>query len=86
MIARTSRLTQNPTVFRAMTGLQLVEFEALVAELLPAHRQARQNRLQRATRQRAFGGGRQGDLTPPDQILLTVIWLRLYPAHAVLSS
>lgn len=85
MIARFSRLKQHPAIFRALTSLQLVEFETLVLDLLPSHQQAREDRLYREERQRAFGGGRSGDLCVTDQILLTIIWLRLYPAYAVLG-
>lgn len=41
--------------------------------------------LRRPTRQRAIGGGRQFELAPREQVLLTVIWLRQYPMHEVLG-
>jgi len=43
------------------------------------------SRLHRRDRQRAVGGGRHADLTPRDQILLTIIWLRQYPTNEVLA-
>ena len=41
--------------------------------------------MTRAARQRAIGGGHPFDLTPRDQVLLTVVWLRRYPIHEVLG-
>ena len=71
-----------------MTGLQLVEFEGLETELRPAHTAARQARLHRErkkARRRVFGGGRTPELNPTDQILLTLVWLRLYPTYLLLG-
>jgi hypothetical protein len=41
--------------------------------------------LSRPDRQRAIGGGTPFTLTPREQFLLTIIWLRLYPMHTVLG-
>jgi hypothetical protein len=68
-----------------MTGLRLNEFAEVFDDLLPRFAHAEQNRLHRTTRQRAVGGGRQSDLAPRDQILLTIIWLRQYPTNEVLG-
>jgi hypothetical protein len=68
-----------------LTGLSVPEFDTLVADLLPAFTVAAQAHLRRPTRQRAIGGGRQFDLAPREQFLLTVIWLRQYPMHEVLG-
>lgn len=68
-----------------MTGLTVAEFETLQAEVLPRFGEAEQQRLSRADRKRAIGGGRQFELSPRDQILMTVVWLRQYPTHGVLG-
>ncbi len=85
MIARSAYLSQHPDVFRSLTGLRVAEFEALAAELLPCFAAAEHQRLDRPNRQRAIGGGRAFGLTPRDQLLCTVIWLRQYPTYPVLA-
>lgn len=85
MICQYAYLSQYPTVFRKMTGLWLPAFADLVADLLPQMAAAHQQRLARPDRRRAPGAGRPQELTLTDQILMTVLWLRQYPTHAVLG-
>jgi hypothetical protein len=80
-----ARLSGFPKIFRSMTGLTVPEFEAVVDDLLPRHARAEKKRLSRPTRQRAIGAGPPFELSPVDQLLLTIIWLRLYPTHEVLG-
>ena len=68
-----------------MTGLRLAEFADLLTDVLPRFGAAETERLTRAERQRAIGGGHPFDLTPRNQTLLTVVWLRRYPIHEVLG-
>ena len=85
MILRYAHLSTHPTVFKSMTGLRVSEFDALVHDLLPRYQAAEQVRLSRPTRRRAIGAGHPFDLAARDQILLTVVWLRVYPTHEVLG-
>jgi hypothetical protein len=85
MILRLTRLRAFPAVFRALTGLTVAAFDALLPELLPAFDAGRRQRLDRPDRRRAFGGGDDFDLEPADQLLLTVVWLRHYPTQEVLG-
>ena len=78
-------LNQHPTVFLKMTGLRVNEFDALIEDVLPQFVQAKHQRLERADRQRQMGGGRDSELDERDQILLTVVWLRVYPTQEVLG-
>jgi len=78
-------LKKNKTVFKAMTGLHVAEFDQLVQDILPSYAQAQEQRLSRPSRQRAIGGGPAFEFEPRDQILLTVVWLRKYPTHEVLG-
>jgi hypothetical protein len=80
-----ARLSQFAKVFRAMTGLTVGEFEALVDELAVRYARAEKKRLSRPNRQRAMGAGHPMHLALIDQILLTIVWLRLYPTHEVLG-
>lgn len=68
-----------------MTGLKIAEFDCLYQDVLPLMTQAHQTRLTRADRQRAIGGGAVFKLDACDQLLLAVVWLRVYPTHEVLG-
>jgi hypothetical protein len=68
-----------------MTGLRINEFDTLVDDLLPKWADAQHERLSRPDRQRDIGGGRNPELDGRDQLLLTVVWLRVYPTHEVLG-
>lgn len=52
-------------------------------EVLALYLQAEERRLNRP--QRAIGAGHPFELALRDHVLLTVIWLRLYPIHEVLG-
>jgi hypothetical protein len=85
MILRYERLQRYPPVFKSMTGLRVTQFDEVVTDILPRFRTAEYTRHTRPARKRAVGGGPCFDLDPRNQILLTVIWLRLYPIHEVLA-
>jgi hypothetical protein len=85
MILRYERLQRFPTVFKSMTGLPLAQFDNLISDMRPRLLAAEQTRLSRPIRTRAIGAGHPFELDPRNQILLTVIWLRLYPIHEVLA-
>lgn len=79
------KLQQKPATFRAMTGFTVAEFETLFLEshntfifLASCHRKAR-------APQRRAGAGRPPKLTPRNQLLLLLIWLRLYPTYEALG-
>lgn len=78
-------LINYPQVFMKMTGLRVNEFDGLVADVLPAWQQMEAQRLYREQRQREVGGGRTSELDGRNQMLLTVVWLRVYPTHEVLG-
>lgn len=85
MIMRYEYLSQHPNVFPKCTGLTVALFDQLVDEVLPLYLEAEAQRLNRPQRQRAIGAGHPYELTVRDHLLLTVIWLRLYPIHEVLA-
>jgi hypothetical protein len=78
-------LSQHPHVFQKCTGLTVALFDQLVDEVLPLYLEAEARRLNRPQRQRALGAGHPFELALSDHLLLTVIWLRLYPIHEVLA-
>lgn len=85
MILRYAYLSRYPRIFVTMTGLRPAEFEDLVHDLLPAYAAAEHARLSRPGRQRAIGAGHPCALSPRDQLLLTVVWLRQYPTQEALG-
>lgn len=85
MIARLDNLRKRPAVFGHLTGLTVVAFDELAAEVVPVVEAAHRQTLDRPDRQRAIGGGDHFDLATADQLLLTVIWLRQYPTNEVLG-
>jgi len=85
MIMRYEYLKNYPKVFLKVTGLRVAEFTALVDDVLPQFRKVESQRLERPDRLRDIGGGRTPALDGRDQLLLTVIWLRVYPTHEVLG-
>ncbi len=85
MIGRYRYLVRYPQVFRALTGLTVAEFDALVVDVLPRLAEADIQRLMRPTRQRAVGGGSSFRLEARDQVLALVVWLRVYVTHEVIG-
>ncbi len=85
MILRYRHVSRFPRVFKAMTSLDVPEFDALVRDILPRYTVAEQIRLTRPERKRAMGAGHPFTLDARDQLLLTVVWLRQYPLHEVLA-
>jgi hypothetical protein len=85
MMMRYAWLSRYPVVFQSVTGLRVGEFDRLVEDVLPMYAEAEQVRLERADRQRAMGAGHPFELKMRDHILLTVVWLRVYPTHEVLG-
>jgi hypothetical protein len=80
-----NQLAAHPKVFKALTGLQVREFDHLLDELTPLYAAAEERRLKRTDRQRAPGGGDKPRLAVADQLLVSVIWLRRYPTTEVLG-
>ena len=85
MILQYTHLTNHPAVFRSLTGVSVAQFDALCAVALPRYAETERVRHRRPDRLRAIGGGNQFTLAPRDHLLLTVVWLRVYPTYPVLG-
>jgi hypothetical protein len=85
MMLRYGRLSRHRVAFRAMTGVDVGEFDALYADFAPRFAAAERRRLSRPDRRRAIGAGHPFELDARDQLLVAVVWLRRYPIHAVLG-
>jgi transposase len=71
-------LSRRPRAFYNLTGISLAEFDRLFDQFVPLWQQAEQQRLARATRQRAIGGGHPYGLDLRSQVVMTLLWLHLY--------
>lgn len=78
-------LSQHPNIYQKCTGISVKAFDDLLHEVVPSYLEAEGVRLQRPDRRRALGAGHPFELTVRDQVLLTLVWLRLYPIHEVLG-
>jgi hypothetical protein len=88
MIVSEGRLRAKPAVFRALTGMSWEEFDALAQDVVPAvaaEAAAAPDRRRARKRRRAAGGGHPFALSFRAQLLLVVIWLRVYPTSPVLG-
>jgi hypothetical protein len=85
MILQYNHLQAHPNIFKSMTGLTVREFDALYEDMEGYYIAAETARLNWTGRKRALGGGRHPKLSVRDQLLVTVVWLRVYPTQAVLG-
>src|SRR5262245_16210874 len=83
------RLLGKPAACASLTGLSPAEFEALSADFLPAYQRhpaaADATRRDRRPRRRAPGGGGRYALDLRRRLLLTLVWLKVYPTYEVLG-
>lgn len=78
-------LRRNPRAFQRLTGVTVEEFEQLYQDFEPAWVAAEEQRLQRPERKRAIGAGNAYKLDPQNQLLMVLVWLRLYLTTATLG-
>ena len=85
MFMRFEYLSKHPRVLRGVTGMAIAEFNDLLGELRPFFEANEARRLARPDRKRAPGAGHPWELDYRDGVLLTLVWLRLYPTGVVLG-
>jgi hypothetical protein len=82
-------LAARPAAFRSLTGHSVAAFDALFAVVAPAYeerrRQATTTRRGGKPRQRAVGAGHAFTHDLRTRLLMTLIWLRIYPTFEVLG-
>lgn len=78
MLLTFDRLQAKPTIFKAFTGVSVSEFESLWRKSTPLWVEREFKRLNRPNRKRAIGGGCKPFFGLRDQLLVTLVWLRLY--------
>lgn len=83
---RYNSLRQHPIHFQSFTGLKVEEFNRLIALIKYDWISDRLQRLPHKGRKRKIGGGRKYALeTIEDQLLLTLVWSRLYPVYLTME-
>lgn len=82
---RYHELRRHERVFKDVTGVTVAEFEHLYGKFEAAWVAAEERRLRRPGRQRAIGGGSLYRLGAEDQLLMVLVWLRIYPTTATLG-
>ena len=71
-------LSKKPGIFKGFTGVTIAEFEGLLEKATGVWVEQEQRRLDRPDRQRAMGGGCKPKFGLEGQLLVTLVWLRLY--------
>lgn len=71
-------LSQRPRILKSLSGVTVSEFDGLCHRTRPVWQRKERERLSRPDRQRAIGGGRKYELQFREQLLMTLVWLRLY--------
>jgi transposase len=79
-------LAKRRRAFKSLTGLSVKEFEAIYKDFEPLWLAAEAQRLNRANRQRAIGGGGVYKLGLRTQVVMVLLWLRLYPTTETLAA
>jgi hypothetical protein len=83
---RYDTLRERPAIFRSFTSLSVCEFATLADDLRGDWEVVQQSRHKQANRKRREGGGRDLALnTIEDQLLLTLVWLKLYSVYLILE-
>jgi hypothetical protein len=78
MIISYAELKKKPTILKGFAGVSAAEFEELEAKAEPLWQEQEIKRLDRPDRKRAIGGGQPKTLPFREQLLMTLVWLRLY--------
>ncbi len=78
-------IKSQPRVFRSLTGMSLEKFMSLYLSLHPIYKMSEKERFSRSNRKRSQGGGRKKDLTLEEQLLMTLMYYRLYVSQTFLG-
>ena len=80
-----TKLRRKPRHFQKFTGLTIVEFDQVLAQVTLAYEQAQHQQRNRDQRERQIGAGRPFTLSLPERLLMGLIYLRLYCSQSLLS-
>lgn len=80
-----SIIKKRPTLFRSLSGLPRDKFNELLQKIEPLYEQAETKRLFKEKRKRQQGGGRQKQLDLANQLLMLLMYYRLYVSQEFLG-
>jgi len=80
-----SIIKKRATLFRSLTGLTIDKYTELLEKIEPLYEQAEIKRLKRENRKRKQGGGRQKQLDLANQLLMLLMYYRLYVSQEFLG-
>jgi len=72
------RLRKHPALFQRFTGMNISQFDKLMAKLHPVYNKNEKKRLRNNSRQRAIGGGSQFSLNLEERLIMVLLYYRLY--------
>src|SRR3989338_3937610 len=81
----TTRLRNNPTTFRRITGITPEKFDEVMQQLRLRYETWNANRLGYKGRKREIGGGRKFSLELEDRFLLLLLYYRTYVPYSFLG-
>src|SRR5215469_16636596 len=80
-----TKLRRKPRHFQAFTGISVVEFDQLLAEVAPVYEADQRQHRDRPDRLRQPGAGRPLTLGLPERLLMGLMYLRLYVGQNLLA-
>lgn len=78
-------IRKRQTLFRSLTGITQEKFDELLEKTTPLYEQEEAKRLHREKRERKQGGGRQKQLDLSNQLLMLLMYYRLYVSQEFLG-
>lgn len=79
------KLSKKPVLFRSFTGMSLEDFQVLSNRMKDSQPEYEKKRLTQPNRERALGGGRKFNHCLEDQLLMLLMYYRLYITYALLG-
>ena len=78
-------LSKRPSTFRGMTGMTVEAFDRLYEQVFQRYETAEEERQNRPERKRQGGAGHPYTNSVRERLLMTLIWLRVYPTQEMLG-
>lgn len=72
------KLCKKPRSFLSFTGVTRQQFDVILRDVRKNRRQQEEKRLSKRTRKRRIGAGRKFDLKIEDQLIMMLVYYRLY--------
>jgi len=78
-------IKKRQRLFRSLTGITIEKFNELLKQVTPLYEAAETKRLFKSKRMRKQGGGRQKELDLPNQLLMLLMYYRVYVSQEFLG-